>query len=193
MISKSLRKVAHAAVGLFLVAEGVALAAKSPHQFRAPSDPGIRVISIESSGGMRPESTRYEVFGDGRLVALAIPRNATGAPRLLFAEQLPLGELDALVEDLAGAGLMEYDEAAMNRRLEAAPLPTDQTGVHITLQLVSYDDLKPNGNGIVAKTFWLYAARVRAKQFPEIPELAAINRLLDHLAQIHRAHRVDAR
>lgn len=181
------------AVVLLVTTVAVSLASRQDRSFEVSNDPDMRVLQVESSGGLRMESTRYELFGDGRLVGLTISGYESGTPQLVFIEQLPLDEFAALVGDLVGSGLMEYDEKAIDARIAGALLPTDQTSIQVTLRLTRYEGREVNADGVVEHSFFLHAPRVRAQQFPEIRELAAIGRLIQRIAEIHRGHLVRVR
>lgn len=166
----------------------VSLASKGSHSFEVSNDASIRVLEVESSGGISMEKTRYELFGDGRLVGLTVSGFASGAPQQIFSEQLPLEEFDALISDLVGSGVMEYDAEEMNARMEEVPLPTDQTTTVFTIRLNEYDGRQASSSSAVEHRFSVHGASVRAQQFPEIREVAALGRLVQRIAEIHRRH-----
>jgi len=179
---------ASSAITLLLLTVAVSLASRSRHTFDVSSDPGVRVLEIETSGGMRMETTRYELFGDGRLVGLSVSSYASGTPQLLFTEQFSLADYDALVADLVDSGLMEFDTDGLSSRFASRALPTDDVNTAFTLRLDSYDGRQASAGAPLEHRFSIFAARVRAQQFPDVRELAAVGRLLSRIDAIHRQH-----
>jgi hypothetical protein len=173
---------------LLLLTVTVSLASRSRHTFEVPNDPSVRVLEVETSGGMRMESTRYELYGDGRLVGLSVSSYASGAPQLIFTEQLLLAEYDTLIADLFDSGLMEFDTDELRERFASRALPTDEVNTTFTLRLHSYDGRPASAGAFLEHRFSIFAARVRAQQFPDVRELAAVGRLLTRIDAIHRKH-----
>lgn len=179
-------------IGISLLAAGAmpALSRSPTRYFEVSSDPEVVVLRVERAGGALMRKTTYNLFGDGRLVGTVVSGNASSPPQLLFrfADILPLDEYDALVADLVDSGLMEYDEDAINSRFAGAGFPTDEATVWVTLRLERYEDHVGHETGVVERRFAIYAPSYRARQFPEIREVAALGRLMDRLSEIHRRH-----
>lgn len=174
---------------LWPVATAATSSTEAEPPFRVSNDPEVCVLKVEKSGGATMRKTTYELFGDGRLVGSVVSGYASGTPELVFTEALSLDDYDRLVADLVHSGLMEYDERVQNARFARVAFPTDEATVRVTLRLESYDGHTGDAAGAVEHSFAIYAPGYRARQFPDVQELAAVDRLIGRLHDIHRQHR----
>ncbi len=155
--------------------------------------PEIRVLRAEISGGDRMETIRYDLLGDGTLTGFAISAYASYTPQLIFSAHLGLDDYDAIVADLVDSGLMEFDVHSMEDAFKQAPLPHHERMVRVTIRLEGYEDALLDPSAGVEREIGIYAARLRAEQFPDVPPLATIGRLLTRLSKIELAHRTRPR
>lgn len=179
-------------IGL-MTAVAVTRAAREGYSYTIPREAETKVIEVMLSGGLARTATAFEVSGDGTLSMFTLSGYASGTPQLVFSEQLAEDDFLSLVSELVDAGVMDYDERAMNERFRGRMLPTDQGGVHVTLRLETYEGRALNEAGYVERRFSLEGVRERARQFPELGEIAAVARLLDRLSQVARLHTVRPR
>jgi hypothetical protein len=149
-------------------------------RFFFSSDPEWKLLVAESLGAATGLGTSYTLYADGRLEIHEINYKLENIGTSLVHD-LTHEEASALVQDVVGAGLLEWNEEQIQREMRQAGgspyIVSDGATLRLRIDLKNYrrpgkEDFEPASVKIVFKNPTIVA--VRYPQVEEIQSLAAV-------------------
>jgi len=150
--------------------------------------PGTPLIHVTYGGGLVAYSPDIAVYGDGAVdYSLRSPAANAVAPRTLHSHISPQ-DLSTMLDDVIRSGLIDYDAARVKARMLSTRgryfPPADAPAARITFWLSTYEAADGNWSGPLQKDLVVLVDPNLPRLYPDVPELAGIDRLLRRLGRL---------
>ncbi len=187
-----------------LAAPSLGVSASEAPTIRYPAAADFLVVELYPGGPRSPEGdTAFtRIYGDGRV---RVHRPSVYREAGDFQAWLTLADLDSLLRDFAGEGILDFDLRAVKEQRLAAELErlrekgsvpgiADAATVTLTIRLAQY---APSGATEVTPNYWKsiswYALDEDALSYPEVAPLVRLERAVARLKHLTESAMAAAR